>query len=184
MKPFRGKRKRPESTHGEIHALPRARAPPRRDGPVRPDRRKPARRATATARVARALPAAEGRTSPRRHVATRWATAYGPGRSPGGLAPPGPRVTRPERPTVANAGATPPYRASEARREPGRSRGRGPSVRVRGRPAVELSKASDGRRRRSATLQLRALVRPVLKHGPRSLTCARVIGLVLNPKAK
>ena len=32
-------------------------------------------------------------------------------------------------------------------------------------------------RTRSAALLLSILVRPVLKHGPRSLTCARVIGL-------
>ena len=41
-----------------------------------------------------------------------------------------------------------------------------------------LTRATLGQvRTRSAALLLSILVRPVLKHGPRSLTCARVIGL-------
>lgn len=34
----------------------------------------------------------------------------------------------------------------------------------------------------SAALQLRVLSRPVLKHGPRSLTCARVTGIKSKPR--
>src|SRR5215510_115710 len=34
----------------------------------------------------------------------------------------------------------------------------------------------------SAALQIRVLSRPVLKHGPRSLTCARVTGIKTKPR--
>jgi len=58
--------------------------------------------------------------------------------------------------------------------------GPGPLLVVRltfDRPA-NVPRGNSGDRYRSATLLLWVLLGPVLKHGPRSLTCTRVIGII------
>ena len=161
MKPFRGKRTDPQSRPGNSTLGARPGAGSRTARPGAP----PARRAP-------------GRTFP--------------GRAPGpaGWRPDG-RGARPrERGPRAQACRT----AEDCRAlPPGRGRSPGSRThRARGRPRAALCHRASGLAWRAAPAQgaerrrreSRPSVRPVLKHGPRSLADARVIGPARTPQAK
>lgn len=193
MKPFRGKRKRPERTHGEIHALPRA--GPRRGETASRTRSGESRGAAARRpldprgeqhrpRRTALLPESERRDPSGDGLRPRRKSGRRRGESRAGRPGPGTRPGLNARRYRTQAQRRP-YGASAPGASGDGHRAGGPSVRRPDRPAVGgRASRTGGRTRRSATLQLRALVRPVLKHGPRSLTCARVVGTLLNPKAQ
>ena len=163
MKPFRGKRTEPKSRPGDSTRGARPGAGPR----------------TRTGRGAPPAGRAPGRTFPGRAPgpAGRGRKAGGRQAREGGPPSPGPPPGRgpPRPPSGARA------RAGEPRTDGGGTAPTQCPAKPRAAFARRVAPGQGAERRRRAS---RPPVRPVLKHGPRSLANARVAGRARTPRAQ
>ena len=179
MKPFGGKRTKSGKSKGDVQAPLAARCAAAADGGAAPARA--ARCARCRSRRPRVVPSrssASGRT----HLLVVRRDPLGacrrPARGAGRCARRGARGSRP---------ASPGPRGRPLRR-PGRLARRyteadGPPGTLSAQADVRRATLTGGARGPRLRRSIRSIFRPVLKHGPRSLTCARVIGTALNLKA-